>query len=85
MGAGIRTGILPLRLLQLLQGTTRGAQNNCILSDLSIVLHNFIITCDSIAEIENIIPGLNDICGHPSGLRGGKILNENGESSHLLK
>ena len=83
MGASIRTGILPLRLLQLLPGTTRGAQNNCILSDLSIV-HNFLISCDSIAQIENGFPGLNDICGHPSGLKGGKILNENGESQAVI-
>ena len=38
MGAGIRTGILPLRLLQLLQRTTGGAKNKCILTDLSLVI-----------------------------------------------
>ena len=50
---------------------------------------NFIISCDSIAVIENIFPCLNNICGRPSLKTEGrfKILNENGERqrSHLLK
>ena len=48
MGAGIRTGILPLRLLQLLQGTTGGVK---IIVFYQFINPNFIIGSDSMNEI----------------------------------